>query len=227
MEKEAWKFVELLMKYGADPTIKDNKGKTALHYNHWITWLKIIIKDYSSREEESRGGNDNLLDIPDQNGNTPLNQAIIDLSQGNAKLNLVKEIIKLNADFWIQNDEGENALFISAKLGNSDIFGMLIMKMLNDELDNKLIGRLKMKSSDVFKMVNNINEDLLMTAIKSKSKDCISTLTEIANFSIAKEHVIQAKELLHDNSKLYTYIKKKFQAQDGTSFLYFRKSWKP
>jgi ankyrin repeat protein len=89
----------------------------------------------------------------------------------NAKLNLVKEIIKLNADFLIQNDEGENALFISAKLGNSDIFGMLIMKMLNDELENKLIGRLKMKSTDVFKMVNNQNEDLLMTAIKSKSKD--------------------------------------------------------
>lgn len=68
---------------------------------------------------------DNILDIQDNDGNTCLLQAIIDLVEGSSKLNLVKEMVKLDADFTIQNHEGNNALLLAAKIPNPDLLGML------------------------------------------------------------------------------------------------------
>lgn len=45
-------------------------------------------------------------------------QAISNLGSGQSKLKLVKEMIKLNADYTIQNNEGNNALMLSTKIQN-------------------------------------------------------------------------------------------------------------
>ena len=87
------------------------------------------------------------------------------------------------------------------------------MKMLNDELDNKLIGKNVLTSEAVLKLRNKQSEDVLLASIKTKSKECISILTDIANFVITKEHLQQAKEFINDNSKVYSLIKKRYQEQ--------------
>lgn len=42
LQKGLSKFVELLIKHNADPTIKDKSGNTPLHYNTCVTCLSII-----------------------------------------------------------------------------------------------------------------------------------------------------------------------------------------
>jgi len=203
------------MKYGADSESKDNVGKTPLHYNHCITCLYIIIKEQNTRKEEEKDKMWNILDLQDNKGNTCLMQAILDLKETTAKLNLVKEIVKWNADFSIQNNKGKNALMLAAEHCNSDILGMIIMKMLNDELENKVIVRDKLKSEAIMKLKNNQEEDVLTIAIMARSKEWISILIDIANFTIEKSHVKNAKEYLQNNSKLYGFIKKRYQAQES------------
>lgn len=141
--------------------------------------------------------------------------AILKLSEGSAKIALIKDIIKLDADVSLQNNDGNNAIILSAKLGNAEILGMIIMKILNDELNNKLIGKTLLTTDTVLKMRNRESEDALMVAIRAKSKECISILIDIANIPITREHLYQAKELINDNSKLYSLLKKKYQDQDG------------
>jgi len=203
------------MKYGADSESKDNVGKTPLHYNHCITCLYIIIKEQNTRKEEEKDKMWNILDLQDNKGNTCLMQAILDLKETTAKLNLVKEIVKWNADFSIQNNKGKNALMLAAEHCNSDILGMIIMKMLNDELENKVIVRDKLKSEAIMKLKNNQEEDVLTIAIMARSKEWISILIDIANFTIEKSHVKNAKEYLQNNSKLYGFIKKRYQSQES------------
>jgi ankyrin repeat protein len=125
MEKGTCKYVDLLMKHNSDPTIKDNHGKTPLHYNHCITCLSIIVKEYKINQKDAKAKTDNILDIQDNDGNTCLLQAILDLVEGSSKLNLVKEMVKLDADFTIQNHDGDNALLLAAKIPNPDLLGML------------------------------------------------------------------------------------------------------
>lgn len=165
----------------------------------------------SEKEEEklaeSKGS---VLDCQDNLGNSCLIQAIIDISQGLTKTNLAKEIIKTGADFTIQNKQGNNALHVTAELGNAEILGMLVMKMLNDELDNQLIGKELMTSETVLKLRNNNSEDVLMTAISAKSKECINILIDIGNVKITKEHLHHAKEYINDNSKVYSLLKKRY-----------------
>ena len=55
MEKNSWKFVELLLNNNADPTEKDNQGKTPLHYNNWAIWLSIVMKSVKAKEEKNKG----------------------------------------------------------------------------------------------------------------------------------------------------------------------------
>ena len=203
------------MKYGADSESKDNVGKTPLHYNHCITCLYIIIKEQNTRKEEEKDKMWNILDLQDNKGNTCLMQAILDLKETTAKLNLVKEIVKWNADFSIQNNKGKNALMLAAEHCNSDILGMIVMKMLNDELENKVIVRDKLKSEAIMKLKNNQEEDVLTIAIMARSKEWISILIDIANFTIEKSHVKNAKEYLQNNSKLYGFIKKRYQSQES------------
>lgn len=144
-------------------------------------------------------------------------QAIYNLSEGSAKINLVKDIIKADADFSIQNKEGNNAITLLSRLGNAEVLGMLIMKMLNDELNRKLIGTSLMTSDAILKMKNAENEDALIAAIKAKSKECINILIDIANITITKEHLFHAKELINDNSKVYSLLKRKYHEQDGNT----------
>lgn len=80
-------------------------------------------------------------------------------------------MIKKDADFSIQNKIGNNALMIAAQIGNSDILGMAIMKMLNDELNNKLIGRQLLTSKAILKQTNKQGHDVLSLSIIAKSKE--------------------------------------------------------
>jgi pyocin large subunit-like protein len=60
---------------------------------------------------------------------------------------------------------------LAAEHCNSDILGMIIMKMLNDELENKVIVRDKLKSEAIMKLKNNQEEDVLTIAIMARSKE--------------------------------------------------------
>ena len=146
-------------------------------------------------------------------------QSIYNLVEGSAKVNLVKDIVKYDADLSIQNKEGNNSIILLSRLGYAEVLGMLIMKMLNDELNKKLIGSTLMTSEAILKMKNLQHEDALMSAIKSKSKEWINILIDIANVNITKEHLAQAKELINDNSKIYSLLKKKHYEQDGNRLI--------
>jgi hypothetical protein len=65
------------------------------------------------------------------------------------------------------------------------------------------------------KLKNNQEEDVLTIAIMARSKEWISILIDIANFTIEKSHVKNAKEYLQNNSKLYGFIKKRYQSQES------------
>ena len=55
MEKNSWKFVELLINNNADPKEKDNQGKTPLHYNNWSICLTLVMKSIKSKEGQNIG----------------------------------------------------------------------------------------------------------------------------------------------------------------------------
>lgn len=95
----------------------------------------------------------------------------MNLSEGTIKISIIKEMVKKDADFSIQNKIGNNALMIAAQIGNSDILGMTIMKMLNDELNNKLIGRQLLTSKTILRQTNKQGHDVLTLAIIAKSKE--------------------------------------------------------
>ena len=142
-------------------------------------------------------------------------QAILDYEKGNMKMSIVKEMIKKDADFSIQNLRGNNALHICASQGNSDVLGMIVLKMMNDELNNKLIGKILLNSQAVFKLVNQQNDDALIEAIRAKSKECISILLDVGNMKILKIHVTEAKNYINGSSKIYSLIVKRFHYQEG------------
>ena len=93
------------MKYNADPKIRDNSGRTPLHYIRCLSSLNVIMKEYSSNQDTNKV---DLLDMEDQNGNTPLMQCILDDDKTNSKRSIIKEMIKKDADFSIQNNKGDN-----------------------------------------------------------------------------------------------------------------------
>lgn len=86
---------------------------------------------------------------------------------------------------------------------------------MNDELNNKLIGKILLNSQAVFKLLNQNNNDVLIEAIRAKSKECISILLDIGNMKILKVHVAEAKNYINGSSKIYRLIKKRFQDQKG------------
>lgn len=57
------------MKFSSDPKIKDNLGKTALHYVRCVSCLNLILKESNSKLN-SKDKPENLLDIQDKEGNT-------------------------------------------------------------------------------------------------------------------------------------------------------------
>lgn len=223
LEKGFCKYVDLLMQNNADPKIKDNSNNTALHYNTCVTCLNIIAKALKEREsnlkEENKTDHENILDMQNDLGNTCLMQAIVNMSQGHTKTKLARELIKLNADFTIQNNEGNNAIMLAAKLGNVDLLNIIILKILNDELNNQLAGKNKMTSTDLFKLKNNQKDDVLDIAIKSKSKDCIVRLIDLANMKITKDHLQLAKEYSTNESKIYPLIKKYYEEQENDTLV--------
>lgn len=87
--------------------------------------------------------------------------------------------------------------------------------MMNDELNNKLIGKILLDSQAVFKLVNQKNNDALFEAIRAKSKECISILLDVGNMKILTAHVAEAKNYINGSSKIYSLIKKRFQNQEG------------
>ena len=213
IQKSNWKFVELLMKFKSNPTIRDIKGKTPLHHIRWITCLNIILKEFEKKEEEKLS---NLINISDDQGNTPLVQAILDYGLGNVKIQIVKELIKRNSDYSITNKNGDNALHISARQKNSNILGMIILKMLNDELNNKTVGKDLLSSQGLLNLQNKSKDDVLIEAINAKSKEWVSILLEVANMQVNKEHISLAKSYRNENSKIYSLLKK-YQEQEGNN----------
>lgn len=124
-------------------------------------------------------------------------------------------MIKKDADFSMQNNKGDNALHLCAKQCNSKVLGIIVLKMLNDELNGKSIGKSMMTSQAVFKLQNNQNADVLTESIHSKSKDCISILVDIGGMKITKAHLAAAKSYINDSSKIYNLLKRRYQAQEG------------
>lgn len=94
-----------------------------------------------------------------------------------------------------------------------------MLKMMNDELNGKVIGKSMLGSKEVLALKNNKKEDVLEEAIHVKSKDSISILVDIGNMLITKQHLLTAKTYINDSTKIYSLLKKRFQAQEGKYFL--------
>jgi len=157
-----------------------------------------------------------MLDIQDKNGNSALLNAINNLEQGQIKIKLIKEMInKFNADYTLQNNDGNNSLIMSAHLGNNDLLGIIFMKMLHDEANSKPIGSKKLSSDDVCKLRNKKSDDVLNVAIRAKSKDCIKMLIEVANMTVTKEHLSLAKESINESNNVYLLVKWFYELQDN------------
>lgn len=69
IQKADCKYIALLMNHGADPTLRDNFGKTPLHYIRCVASLNVILKEYNKNEDTNKV---DLLNMDDKNGNTPL-----------------------------------------------------------------------------------------------------------------------------------------------------------
>lgn len=57
-----------------------------------------------------------LLDMVDLKGNTPLMEGILEEPRG-AKTSILKEMVKKDADYSMQNKDGDNTLHLCVRMG--------------------------------------------------------------------------------------------------------------
>lgn len=151
------KMIELLMKLGADDTIKNNKGETPAHM---AVQKKIFHKEIKSDVRVKMLEALDAVDIPEDDGKTPLllaqlqdygtavdvTNALLDRevdinhtdNNGNTALllhadrhcnkDIIKALIRAGADINAKNKNGDTALHFALEHGNSEAARFLIKK---------------------------------------------------------------------------------------------------
>lgn len=102
--KKHAEVVELLLKYGADPTISDNQGVTPLHV------AAGLIGQVSAAKAIVEKGKSVEIDAQDDQGNTPLHRAA-----GFANVEMVDYLLKQKANPAIKNKDGLTPLEVAKK----------------------------------------------------------------------------------------------------------------
>lgn len=122
-------IIQILLDYGADIHAVDNEGNTILDY-----YLKIKKsrsgKIVNVRLEKSF----NLINAQNENGLTPLLNAIIDLEYPTKE---VKLLLEHGANIEATNAEGETALIIATKKGQLACVKLLLDHGANVHTKNK------------------------------------------------------------------------------------------
>jgi len=112
MAAQSVPIIRLLLMHGADPTIRDEKGATALHYAVVCPEALDIIPLFLDRGAD--------INAVDDQGHTALMNAVV-----NDKPELVRLMLERGADPGIRNHEGQSALDWAQDLGIVDIVDML------------------------------------------------------------------------------------------------------
>jgi len=107
------KITNLLLDYGADVTVTDNKNRTVLHYAAKCVWIATL----------KRLASDTRLDINaiDYKGNTALHKAVQYHNVG-----LVLTMIEHGCNLNIQNNRGDTALHGAARYNMYECMSMLV-----------------------------------------------------------------------------------------------------
>lgn len=112
MEAKSVPLVELLLKNGADPNIRDERGATALHDAVMRRDGALIIPMLIKKGAD--------VNVEDGSERTPLIRAVV-----NDKPDLVELFLSLGADARFKTKDGKTALSWAEELGFVDIIELL------------------------------------------------------------------------------------------------------
>ncbi|CAG8976382.1 hypothetical protein HYALB_00006155 [Hymenoscyphus albidus] len=118
--------VKILVDKGASLDTKTQDGQTIIYIAAWRNHLEVVEYLFSKKEVQ------NQIDTQDALGQTPLLRAI---SYGD--LSMVECLLDHGADTGCMNEDGENAISMSASKGFEDIFAALVKKGANPQLRDK------------------------------------------------------------------------------------------
>ncbi|KAJ5077570.1 pote ankyrin domain [Anaeramoeba ignava] len=126
------KFVKLLIQELADPTLKDQKGWTPLHWAMHLNYTEIV----SILCESSK----NIIEIADPDGYLPLHVGVVANSIEACEYLIKKYKIK---NFYTKNKEGFTPVHLAAKYGHVEMLEMfsklkLKLKSFSKEKSNAL-----------------------------------------------------------------------------------------
>ena len=132
-------MVKLLLEYGADSTLCDDKGRNCFHFiasEHY----PYVINNADNEEIELVLFRKELFDLvkcdingKDINGNTPFHHLVMNINK-NVSTVFYDEFIKRGADIFAKDNENNNALMLAAK--NKQINAVAMLSK-NKELVNE------------------------------------------------------------------------------------------
>ena len=166
--------VELLLKRGANPDVKDNEGKVALHYAY-----KIGLKCYKVLKKFNC-----CLDISDKKGFNPFHYACV---YGNKSI--LEFFIENGSDIEKTTLNKENGILLAAAEGNIDIVQCLV----NNGVDVNSINISKQSAlhysviNEKFKMTSFLLENGAFTNLRDiNDKTPLDYSKKVSNYKISK-----------------------------------------
>jgi len=105
-------------------------------------------------------------------------------------------------DLSISGTDGNNCLHLAATCAKPKLFVLCIWKVVELGL---------VKSEKLLYQRNTEGNDLMTLCIEGRSKTCVSSLLEMANFWVEWEHVKFAKANLGQRSIIYKLLKNSFE----------------
>ncbi len=198
--------VELLLNhFQADINAKTNANQTAIHYiaveGHFKSLAKILL--YPNLE----------LNIQNIYGNTPFHLAIF-----NGWAEIVESLLENRADFTISNNNGNNALFMAARSGYTDIFKMLVPYFKQQELFD--IDKINSNGSTLLQMaIYGCSKRLVKCLIKDYKADVNLAPNDEYPLAIAinEGHEPIAKCLLYYGAQSLEYLRLEYTYFDNLS----------
>ncbi|KAA0717893.1 NF-kappa-B p100 subunit DNA-binding factor KBF2 [Triplophysa tibetana] len=208
------KLVEILMRIGADPSLLDRDGRTALHlaaHTGDETILRVVLGMLGER-------NDNLVNCADFSGQYPVHIAVKKdgehclklLVEAGAKINMPEQksgytalhlavrdnllkvacnlITELKADVNACTYGGNSPLHLAASQGSPHLCSMLIAAGADKRLENDEPLFLSSSSSDEDDESETNNGDSQLQAEIVQQVQCLSISSERGAFNPRKRH---------------------------------------
>ena len=205
------KIVKLLMKHGADPTVKTPNNSTALYFAAKSGSAECI---YSVLKNE----NVNINERWDKSESTPLLAACL-----SGSVDAVKVLLYQGADHTIRNKNDENALDCAALSDNNRIFLRMIQKFitLNEKED-------KTETNKLFNYENKVWGLTLLARLVLEHKFKVAKLLFNSKVQVDYQHSADGDSVLHKAIKkgdkkaigfcIFIGCDKDLKNNDGDSF---------